>query len=268
MDRTGVIAAVAIVLLVSGCLGLSGGDGTPDPTGASPAPTPTPTPTPTERATSTPTGTAASEPTIPGGWSESGVEDPDAALQSHYSAVLSGPSATVQYRNSVLESDASAGENSSLDMTLDPAGRRMHVRIDGQASSLEVFYADGTLTQWDPENASVAGRSEIAYQRAVQSADIQLLKSNLLLYTLNLTETVERDGTTVFVYNVSGVQPNTVSRTYGAARSGSGRVLVGADGRVRVIETTVTYTNATVAYRYAHTDLGETTVETPAWASR
>ena len=264
MSRNGAVVAIAILLLVSGCLGLSGGETTPEPASESPAPTPTPTdgPTPTPGGTDT-----AAEPPLPEGWSESGVEDPDAALRSHYGAVLGGPSATVQYRNGVLESDGGRGGNSTLGVTLEPAAQRMYVRIDEEASSLEVFYADGTLTQWDVENGSVAGRSEMEYQRAVQSADIRVLKSQLLLYRLQLTGTAERDGSPVFVYNVSDVYTNAASRTFGTARSGSGRVVVGANGRVRDIETTVTYTNGTVAYRYTHTDLGETAVETPDWAS-
>lgn len=259
MGRNGAVVAVAVLLLVSGCLGLSGGEATPEPTDVSP------TPTATDESTPTPTETAASEPTIPGGWSESGVEDPNAALQSHYSAVLDGPSTTVAYRNSVLESDQVPARNNTLGVALEPANQRMRVRIDGSASSLEVFYADGTLTQWNAENESVAGQSEMEYQRAVQSADIRVLKSQLLLYRLQMADTVERDGTTVFVYNVSGVYTNAASQTFGGVRSGSGRVLVGADGRVRDIDATITYTNGTVAYRYTHTDLGETTVETPGW---
>lgn len=264
MGRNGVVVAVAVVLLVSGCLGLSGDETTPEPAGESP----TATPTATDGSTPTPAGTAGSEPTVPEGWSQSGIEDPDAALQSHYSAVLGGQSATVRYQNSVLESDGARGQNTTLSTTLEPATQRMHVRIDGQASSLEVFFTERTLTQWDVANQSVLDRSEMGYPRAVRSADIRYLKSQLLLYKLTRTDTIERDGTTVFVYNVSGVYTNAASQTFGIVKSGSGRVHVGADGRVRQIETTVTYTNGTVAYRYAHTDIGETTVETPDWIRR
>ncbi len=258
MRRQGAVAAVVLVLLVSGCLGLSGGEATPTPT-ESPAPTPTP------EATPTPTDTPATEPTHPEGWSESGIEDPNAALRSHYSAVLEGPSATVAYESRVIESEAAPGRNTSLDVALNPPARRMNVRIDAPTNSLEVFYAGGTLTQWDVGSQSVRNQTEIGYPSAVQAADARVLKSQLLLYELEQTDTVQRDGTTVFVYNVSGVFTNAASRTYGIARSGSGRVAVSADGRVRDIETTVTYTNGTLAYRYTHTRLGETTVETPEW---
>ena len=253
------MAAVVLAVLVSGCLGLSGGEATPTPTVESPTPTPQATPTPTD--------TPSAEPTHPEGWSEAGIEDPNVALQSHYSAVLEGPSATVTYENRVLESAAAPGSNTTLGVALDPPAQRMHARIDAPANSLEAFYADGTLTQWDVASQSVRNRTELAYPRAVQSADIRILKSQLLLYDLEQTDTVQRDGTTVFVYNVTGVH-NAASQTFGIARSGSGRVAVSADGRVRDIETTVTYTNGTLAYRYRHTDFGGTTVETPEWAKQ
>ncbi|MEF8857264.1 MAG: hypothetical protein V5A16_07590, partial [Haloplanus sp.] len=58
---------------------------------------------------------------------------------------------------------------------------------------------------------------------------------------------------------------NTISGRYGSAVDATGQVVVATDGRVLEIETTVTYTEGTLRYRYAQTRLGETDVETPEW---
>ena len=91
------------------------------------------------------------------------------------------------------------------------------------------------------------------------------LTSQLLLYRLESNRTVTRNGTTARVYDVVGVYDNAVSGSYGSATAASGRVIVGERGRILELETTVTYERGTLTYRYAHTRLGETSVEPPEW---
>lgn len=262
MTRTGLrIAAVALLVVVAGCAAFGpGGTETTQPT---PTATETPAPTATETPTTTPTD--ADRVRYPDGWSASGIDDPDAALAAHYRATLTGPSVTVAYRSRVRESTDDRGTNTTLAMQADTDSERLYVDIEGSDTHREVFFADGTLSQWSVENETVADRSSTTFTRAVQSIDQGVLYSHLLLYTLERNGTVERSGTTALVYDVTGIPEGTVSNTYGTATEASGRIVVGQDGRVFEVETTVTYTGGTVTYHYGHSALGETAVERPGW---
>jgi len=266
MDRT-VSTVVVVFVLLAGCAGFGPGGSdtsteTPAPTGAS-TPTPAPTTTPTATPTEAPeTGV----PSYPNGWSATGVDDPNAALTAHYRAMLAGPSVTVTYRSRIREATNERAANTTLSMAVGTDTRRLYADIEGSQSSSESFFADGTLTQWNVENETVTDRSSARFIRVAQSIDQGVLTSHLILYTLRRNGTVERAGTTAFVYDVSGVQDNAMSQTYGTATDASGRIIVGESGRVFEVATTVTYTNGTVTYRYEHVGIGETTVETPTWA--
>jgi len=260
MNRTALTAvAVVLLVLVAGCGSDRGGPGTPVPTA---------TPTVTPSATPTPADTTAPERRYPNGWSETGIEDPDAALAAHYRATLSGPSATVTYRSRIGDATNLRAANTTLSMRVDTGSNRLYAALDGSRTSREVFFADGTLTRWDPDNETVVGSSSTEFGLVAQSVDRRVLQSHLLLYTLERNGTVERAGSTALVYDVTGVPNDTISRSYGTATDASGRIVVGQSGRVFEIETTVTYTDGTVTYYYGHTAVGETTVETPGWMAR
>jgi hypothetical protein len=205
--------------------------------------------------------------TYPDGWSDTGVTDTQSALESHYRAVLTGPSATVQYRSRIVSAESDQAANTTMDMRLDTGGRRLSARIDGTERTREVFFADGTFRQWSVRNETVVGRSNATFVRAAQSIDNGVLRSQLLTYRLELNGTVTRGGTTALVYDVVGVYNNTRSGTYGTATAASGRVVVSERGRVVDLQTTVTYTRGTVAYRYSQTRIGGTEVPTPEWLS-
>lgn len=246
--------AVVLLVLVAGCAGI-GADG---PQSSTSTPTRAATPTPTH------SDTAAQE-RYPDGWSAVGIDDPDAALAGHYRATLAGPPVTVTYRSRIEDATNARAANTTLSMHVDTESNRLYATLDGSRTSRAVFFADGTLTRWDPDNETVAGTSATEFGLVAQSVDRRVLLSHLLLYTLERTGTVERAGTTALVYDVTGVPNDTISRGYGAATGASGRIVVGEDGRIFEIETTVTYTDATVTYHYGHTAVGETTVETPGW---
>lgn len=261
MNRTALgTVAVAVVVVVAGCGGFAS-DETPQPT-TEPTPSATPTATPTQ----TPTETATSEPRrLPAGWSETGVENASVALDAHYRAVLTGPATTVTYRSRTVETTLDQPVNTSLDMEVDPGTKRLYASIAGKRNHREAYFADGTLTQWSVRNETVVSRSEARFVRVGQSVDRWVLKSQLLLYRLELNRTVERNGTTALVYDVTDVYDNAQSATWGVGKSGTGRIVVTESGRVLELETTVTYTKGTVRYHYAQTQLGETTVDAPAW---
>lgn len=263
MERQGwLVIAITVLVAMAGCAGFaSDGEETP-------AATSTPTATATATGTSTPTATApspGSEATYPAGWTESGVENTSLALESHYRAVLTGPSATVTYRSSVIESGGLQPRNTTLDMGVDTADQQVYASIEGEASHREVFFGDGTLSRWDARNETLLGQSNARFLRVAQSIDNRVLHSQLLLYELELERTVRRQGTTALVYNVTGTYSNTMSQTYGAARDATGQVVVATNGRVLEIETTVTYAKGTFRYRYTQGRLGETDVGRPAW---
>lgn len=259
MDRTTLVpAAVVVLVLVSGCAGFgSTGNGPAEPTGDA-------TPTPTQASTPTQTGAVQ----YPDGWSTAGVDDPDAALAAHYRAMLTGPPATVAYRSRIREAENDRAANTTLAMRVDTESQRLYATLDGSRTQREVYFADGTLTQWSVENETVANRSSASFSRVTQSIDRGVLHSHLLLYTLERNGTAERAGTTGIVYNVTGVHDDTVSNTYGAATAAEGRVVVSERGRVLAVETTVTYTGGTITYQYGQTDIGATTVPTPNWMQR
>jgi hypothetical protein len=266
MSRTGLrTAAVVFLVVVAGCAALGPGESeTPAPT-ATETPVPTATETPVPTATGTPTPTDSDRVRYPDGWSETGIDDPDAALAAHYRATLAGPPVTVTYRSRIRESTNDRGTNTTLAMQVDTASGRLYADLEGADTHREVYFADGTFTQWSVENETVDARSSTTFPRAARSIDRSILYSQLLLYTLERTGTVERSGTTALVYNVTGVPDSTISNTYGTATGASGRIVLGRDGRVFDVEATVTYTGGTVTYHYGHAAVGETAVERPGW---
>ncbi len=257
-------AVLAVLLVLAGCAGFaSDGDATPEPT-ATPAPTDTPTPTltPTDTPTSTATSGAGSYPV---GWTETGPENASAALRAHYRAVLTGPTTTVAYRAVVAESGDSGVGNSSLDMQLDAGARRLYASLDGVAGNQEIFFADGTFSQWNTTDETLIDQSDARFLVVARSIDRGPLKSQLLLYRFEPNGTVRLGGTTATVYDVTGVYGNTISQSFGTPESGTGRIVVAENGRILQVETTVVYTEATVEYRYVHTAVGQTQVDTPDW---
>lgn len=253
--------AVTLLVLFAGCAGFtSGGESTPTGTVES---TPTPTPQPTRTATQTEAQSFEGE--YPRGWSETGIQNTTVALESHYRAVLSGPSTTVRYRSGVLAAKSDQAANTTLHMRIDTGEKRLHATINGTKYLREAFFTNGTFTEWSVQNETVVSRSDASFIRVAQSIDSRVLRSQLLLYRLQLTDTVTRGGTTAMVYNVTGVYNNTLSQTYGSATAGSGRVVVSERGRILEIRTTVTYTGGKVTYRYLQTGIGETDVNTPEW---
>lgn len=247
--------AVALLLVLSGC---SGGGGN-----ATPTPTTTPQSTPTDAPRSTQTDASRSTVQYPSGWTETGVDDTDAALRAHYTSVLRGPAATVTYESQVTEGEPK--RNTSLEMQIDPASKRLYASVEGETNHREAYFANGTLTRWNVENETVVGQSDVSFVRASQLADYRVLKSQLLTYTFVLDRTVARGGTTALVYEVTGVHNDTLSGSFGDVKSASGRVVVAQNGRILELDTTVTYSKATVTYRYAHQGLGGTDVPTPPW---
>jgi hypothetical protein len=257
MDRRG-WHTIALVVLVAtaGCAGFASNDGAPDRATATPTATPPDTPTPT---------VAPVEATgYPPGWTSSGV-NASLARDSHYAAVLAGPSTTVTYRSVVVESSGGPRRNTTLDMRLDPAERRLYASIDGKTNHRTVFFADRTLSQWDVRNETLVGQSNARFEGVAQSIDRGVLYSHLLLYDIEFERTVRRQGRTALVYNVTDAYNSTTSNTYGTATDATGHVVVATDGRVLEIETTVTYGKGTLRYRYAHRQLGETDVTRPEW---
>jgi hypothetical protein len=268
MHRYGVAAVgVTLALVLAGC-----GGGTPGG-GDTPTPAVEPTAMSTPTATSTPTPTDAPQPTdrpagdgaSPAGWSADGITNTTTAFRGHYRAVLSGPSATVTYRSGVRSSETDRAANTSLQMRLDTGEKRLHASINGTSERREAYFSDGTFSQWSVREGAVVSRTNTSFVRVARSIDNGVLKSQLLLYELELTDTVTRDGMTALVYDVVGVHENSVSGTYGSATSGSGRVVVSDRGRIIEIETTVTYTRGEVTYHYEQTRLGATEVDTPDW---
>jgi len=254
---TSTTVAVALLVLCAGCAGfVSGGEETPTATGTVES-TPTPQPTPTE--------TPSSGMEYPQGWSEDGVQNATLALESHYRAVLTGPSTTVRYRSGVVNATNDQAANTTFDMRMDPGEKRLYASLNGTEYHREVFFAGGTFTEWSTRNETVVSQSSTSFVRVSQSIDNRVLQSQLLLYRLQLTDTVTRGGTTAMVYNVTGVHDNALSQTYGTATSGSGHLIISERGRVLEIQTTVTYTGGTVTYRYVHTGIDETEVSTPPW---
>jgi hypothetical protein len=270
--RRSLLRAVAVVALVvvAGCGGgVSDGQDAPSSTSdAVPTGTPSPTPPPATSPT-TVTETRTDERfTYPPGWSATGVENATLALDTHYRAVLAGPSATVTYRSREVVTDDGAANNTTLEMSVDTGERRLFASIDGVDDHRQVFFADGTLTRWRVRDRAVVGRSTAHFGRVAQSVDRRVLTSQLLLYTLEHERTVRRNGSRAVVYDVTGVYDNTVSRTYGSGESGSGTLVVGERGRLLALDTRVEYTGGTVTYTYAQTRLGETEVATPEWIGR
>lgn len=263
MDRrVAILTTLAAVVVLAGCAGLaSDGDGTPAPTE-----TPTATPTPTATATPTATGTATSGTgTLPEGWTATGPENASLALQAHYRAVLTGPPTTITYRAGVIQSSQDGATNSSLAMELETRAQRVHARLDRAAGTRELYFANGTISQWSVAEQRILDRSEARYVVVAQSIDRTALKSQLLLYTLEANGTLDGGGTTATVYDVTGVQPNAVSKQYGSPESATGQIAVTESGRVVRVATRVTYSKATVEYSYAQTTVGGTTVERPDW---
>jgi hypothetical protein len=101
MRRSLLTAAVAVLVLTSGCSFLGGGGTTPTGTDATPTATSSPTPTPTADGAATPTPTPAPSESFPDGYGETGVTDSEAALSSHVDSLANRQSFIVDINGSV-----------------------------------------------------------------------------------------------------------------------------------------------------------------------
>lgn len=251
-----ITVAVTLLVVFAGCGSFE--------TGGESASTQTVEATSTPIDSSVPTATSSPNAEVhPRGWSDTGIQNTTLALKSHYRTMFAGPSTTVSYRSRVSTAKADQAINTTLDMKVHPEKQRFHASVIGTEYHREVFFSDGTFTAWSVRNETVVGQSRVPFTRASRSIDSRILKSHLLLYKLDLNDTVRRDGTTARVYNVTGVYNGTFSQRHGSATSGSGHVVVSESGRILDIQTTVTYTGRTVSYRYQQTKIGETEVDAP-----
>ena len=166
----------------------------------------------------------------------------------------------------MLESTNGTPRNTTLDMRFDTESERLFAEIVGRDGHREVYFANGTFSQWDVGNETMASQSETQFNLVAQSVDRQVLLSHLLLYEVERAGPVQHSGVTAHRYEVTGVHPNTLSNTFGSAVSGSGHIVITRNGRILELETTVTYERATVQYRYDQTDFRDTAVPTPDWA--
>lgn len=256
-------AAVVVVVLIAGCAGfVSEGDSTSEPlTEESPTSTHT---APTQTTTPTP----PAEQLYPAGWSQTGVENATVALQSHYLAVLTGSSTTVTYRSRAQSTGNNRTQNTTLGLQITPRSQRAYARMVGTDARREVFFSNGTLSRWSVDNRTVLGQSEATFAQVAQSVDRSVLKSQLLLYKLNVNRTIRQGSTSLLIYEITGVYQNAISRRMGSPTAGRGQVVVSSTGRVLAINATVTYTNGKEAYKYAQRQIGETEIEPPDWVQR
>lgn len=97
MRRSLLTAALAVLVLTSGCSFLGGGGATPTDTDSTSTSTPTATTTPT----TTPTATPDPSESFPDGYGETGVDDSRAALSSHVDSLTNHQSFIVDINGSV-----------------------------------------------------------------------------------------------------------------------------------------------------------------------
>jgi hypothetical protein len=104
MSRPLLAAALAVLVLTSGCSFLSGG-GTPTSDGATPTPTPTDSPTASPTATPSPTPTPTPSQSFPAGYGADGVTDAGAAISGHADALVGHDSFIVTIDGTIATQD-------------------------------------------------------------------------------------------------------------------------------------------------------------------
>lgn len=246
VSRSTIAASLVVVVLLAGCSGLVGDDGT---------------------------GSASSpdEFEYADGFSADGVSD--GAADSYRNALSNASSYTVDYQQNL------SGNGSEVSYDI-------HYRVDGdderavhrfaspsQDYEADTYYgSDGHVTRQVSGDQEQVTSGEEGFQQADLTAAraIDPLLANTTAYD---TSVAERDGTEVVVYETSGAE--NAEAVFGVDQSNvsefSAEFAVDADGVVHDATYDITYLDAegneqTLTLSFEVSAVGDTSVERPGWA--
>lgn len=269
MRRRAVTLLVVLLVALSGC-SLPTGDfvstDTPADSDGDADDTPTPSPSPTPEAE------------YPAGYAGSGVEDVDAAVDGHRSALADADGFQLVYSAAV-----EGGGPSSLltyDQRVQPDEERALLRVNvtsGEASGFYAqYYADDTMyVQSRRPNQQETSYSNVSQEFQVEQfigaeAFVRPILENV---TFESSQVVTRDGRRVIEFDDARLGEDGSLPT-GRLQSGnvsefSATMAVDPDGYVRAIEYRATVlqdgSERQLSVTFRVTDVGETTVERPEW---
>ncbi|MFD1588441.1 hypothetical protein ACFR9U_15770 [Halorientalis brevis] len=204
--------------------------------------------------------TATQQPTVaefsyPAGWSQAGITDFSAALETHDETV-----ANVSRESRLVITDEDA--NRTVVRTLDTEAGTGSLRfVDTRFNNdVHAYYSAAGVFEYDRTTGELR-RSPDENWTAADVATVAGLERPLRNLELTATDTVSVEGTTAVRYTVTGIQhPDSVP-----SNTATGHVTVAREGFIAAYNVTRGNEEFTRQTRYDLSALGTATVTRPTW---
>lgn len=278
MRRPLLVAALAALVLLSGCSFLGGGGATPTAETDDPTPTETVTPTATATPTSspTPTPTPTPGPDYPDGYASDGIANGTAAAASHTDGLVARQSFIIDVNATVLTANRTAqvrqlqsvdlAQNRALVAINDSNGVRVTNYFDGETRYIRVDPPGGNETRYNSTNASLEPRAFTG------STFVSPALRNVTYGDANVTET---GNGTFFGYRAATVNESAFPLLFGPSINASNvtgfdaGVVVDEEGIVRRVSYRATVDRGDgpllVSVRLRTVAIGDVSVSEPTW---